>query len=218
MKRVRVTIRPRDADLPHTFERVTGSNEEFVQVQVINWNVTTSPVAFLLRIFGDIERFENIIKEDDAIDEYELLSVSERESYCFVTGLGTADAQVLWDTFKSGSLMTIPPAEWNADGSYTFTIVGRDDDIQSALESVPDDVQIDIESVGGNKVAPDSVIDRLSDRQLAAVEAAIELGYYDIPRRATNEDVASELDCAVSTAAEHLRKAESKIFTGLFQE
>jgi hypothetical protein len=217
MKRVRVTIRPENADLPLTFEQVTGSSDEFAQVQVLNWNVTTTPVAFLLRILGDIERFENVLKRDDAIEEYELLPISEHESYCFVAGLGTADARVLWETFKSGSLMTIPPAEWNADGSYTFTIVGRDKDIQSALDGVPDDVRVDIESVGGTKVAPDSVIDRLSDRQLTAVEAAIELGYYDIPRRVTNEDVAAELDCAVSTAAEHLRKAESKIFTGLFR-
>lgn len=217
MKRVRVTIRPENSDLPLTFEHITGSSDEFAQVQVLNWNVATTPAAFLLRIIGDLERVEDVLTEDTAIEEYELLPVSERESYCFVTGLGTADARVLWKTFKSGSLMTIPPAEWNVDGSYTFTIVGRDEDIQAAIDSVPDDVRVDIESVGGTKVAPDSVIDRLSDRQLAAVEAAIDLGYYDIPRSATIKDVAGEVGCAVSTAAEHLQKAESKIFTGLFR-
>jgi hypothetical protein len=41
--------------------------------------------------------------------------------------------------------------------------------------------------------------------------------YYDSPRRATGEDVAAVMDCAPSTAAKHLRKAESKLVTGLLQ-
>ncbi|MFC6975764.1 helix-turn-helix domain-containing protein [Halomicroarcula sp. GCM10025709] len=57
---------------------------------------------------------------------------------------------------------------------------------------------------------------RLSDRQREAVEAALSLGYYDIPRTATHEAVADALDCAPSTAAEHLRKAESRVLHALF--
>ena len=217
MKRVRVTVHPENSDLPFTFEHVTQAEEEFVQVQVLNWNVTSSPAAFLLRISGDIQRFETVLQRDAAIEEYELLPISDYESYCFLAGIGTSDARVLWETFKSGSLMTIPPAEWNADGSYSFTIVGRETDIQSALNSIPEDGRVEIESVGGKKVATDSILNQLSKRQREAVETAITLGYYDIPRKATNEDVASELDCAISTVSEHLRKAESKILIGLFK-
>lgn len=217
MKRVRVTIRPGDSALPRTFERVTGADEAFVRVEVLNWNVTASPVAFLLRVRGDVDRFEAVLRDDDGIDEYELLPIAEGDCYCFVAGVGTPDARALWETFKSGSLMTIPPAEWNPDGSYTFTVVGRDADIQSAVESVPEGVRVDVEAVGGTTVAPERVVDRLSDRQREAVEAAIVLGYYEFPRRATTEDVAAELDCAASTAAEHLRKAESTLVGGLLR-
>ena len=44
---------------------------------------------------------------------------------------------------------------------------------------------------------------------------AVEHGYYEIPRRATHEDIADELGCAPSTVDEHLRKAESRILTSL---
>lgn len=216
MKRVSVTVHPEGAELPWTFDEVTGADDEFVRVEVVNWNVTSAPAAFLLRVSGDIQRFEGILERDPAIEEYELLRLSERESYCFVAGVGSSDARALWETFKSGSLMTIPPATWNADGSYSFTFVGREADIQSAVDTVPDGVRVEIESVGGTQVAADSVRGRLSDRQREAVEAAVALGYYEIPRDATAEDVAAALDCAVSTVSEHLRKAEATVLTGLF--
>lgn len=51
----------------------------------------------------------------------------------------------------------------------------------------------------------------LSDRQREAVEAGLALGYYEVPREASHEDVAEAIDCAPSTAAEHRRKAEAKL-------
>ena len=56
----------------------------------------------------------------------------------------------------------------------------------------------------------------LTDRQREVAETAVELGYYDIPRSASQEDIAAELDCAPSTIAEHLRKAEARILRAQF--
>jgi predicted DNA binding protein len=55
----------------------------------------------------------------------------------------------------------------------------------------------------------------LTDRQREAVEAANDLGYYEIPREASQEDVAERIGCAASTAAEHLRKAETKLLRSI---
>ena len=51
----------------------------------------------------------------------------------------------------------------------------------------------------------------LTDRQAAALAAAIEIGYFDTPRRASAEDLAAKLGVSPSTAVEHLRKAEKKV-------
>lgn len=112
--------------------------------------MTTSPAAFLLRIYGDVDRFVALLKNDETTSEYELLRVTETETYCFVTGIGTPDARALWENFKRGSLMTVPPAEWNVDGSYTFTLVGRDTNIQTAIECLPSTVRVEIELVEGH--------------------------------------------------------------------
>jgi len=45
--------------------------------------------------------------------------------------------------------------------------------------------------------------------------AAVEAGYYDTPRRATQEDVAAAVDCSPATAGEHLRKVERAVFGAL---
>lgn len=217
MKRVRLTIHPGESRLPETFDAVTGADEPFVTVEVVNWNVIDDPAAFLLRVAGDLERFERLLRADDAIEEYELLPVGGDACYCFLAGEGPADARVLWETFKRGSLLTIPPARWNADGSYTFALVGRDADLQAAIDDVPAGVRVEVDAVGGSRVAPDSVVGRLSDRQRDALEAAADLGYYASPRAATTAAVAGRLDCAPLTAAEHLRKAEATLVRALLE-
>jgi predicted DNA binding protein len=51
----------------------------------------------------------------------------------------------------------------------------------------------------------------LTDKQAAALAAALDIGYFDTPRRASAEDLAAKLGVSPSTAVEHLRKAEKKV-------
>lgn len=140
MKRVRLTVSPGDLDLPAAYEATTDDREPLADVEVVNWNVRPPNAAFLLRARGDLDRFEAALEADSAVEDCELLAIGPSAAYCFVAGVGTSDARALWEPFAHGSVMTIPPAEWNADGSYTFAIVGRDADIQAAVEAVPDEI------------------------------------------------------------------------------
>lgn len=51
----------------------------------------------------------------------------------------------------------------------------------------------------------------LSEEQLAVLEMAYSMGYFDIPREASAEEVAAELGIAQSTLSERLRSAERAI-------
>lgn len=217
MKRVRITVDPGDADLPLTFARATDSDEFAGAVSVVNWNVTSDSATFLLLVEGEIAGLEPLLRADDVVEEYEILPVGEESWYVFCTGQDTGPARQLWEQFKHGHLLTVPPVEWNADGTYTFAIVGTEADLQSAVGEVPEGVDVTVEAVGGTAVAADSVIDRLTVRQRETLDAAVELGYYDVPRTATVEDLAAELDCAPSTAGEHLQKAEATLVRGLLR-
>lgn len=56
----------------------------------------------------------------------------------------------------------------------------------------------------------------LTDRQCAAIEAAYAAGYYDSPRSATAREVADGLGISQSTLSEHLRVAERKLLSAVF--
>lgn len=53
--------------------------------------------------------------------------------------------------------------------------------------------------------------DGLTDRQHEALRTAYELGYFDIPRRASLEDVAADLGISASSVSERLRRAQTQL-------
>jgi hypothetical protein len=53
--------------------------------------------------------------------------------------------------------------------------------------------------------------DGLTDRQHEALRIAYELGYFDIPRRASLDDIAAELDISASSVSERLRRAQTQL-------
>ncbi|WP_436926975.1 helix-turn-helix domain-containing protein [Halosimplex amylolyticum] len=56
----------------------------------------------------------------------------------------------------------------------------------------------------------------LSQDQLTVLRIAHRLGYFDVPRRASADDIATELDIAQSTLSERLRLAEKHVFDLIF--
>ncbi|UPV76892.1 helix-turn-helix domain-containing protein (plasmid) [Halorussus limi] len=58
---------------------------------------------------------------------------------------------------------------------------------------------------------PEPPGDGLTDHQREALRTAYELGYFDIPRRASLEDVGAELDITASSVSERLRRAQTRL-------
>lgn len=58
-----------------------------------------------------------------------------------------------------------------------------------------------------------NTLDALTDRQLTVIKTAFELGFYEVPREASTEDVAGELDLDPATVSEHLQRAERNLLT-----
>lgn len=55
--------------------------------------------------------------------------------------------------------------------------------------------------------------DELTEKQIAAFQAALELGYYDQDDRATIDDIADLLEVHRSTAGEHIKRVETTLLS-----
>ena len=68
-----------------------------------------------------------------------------------------------------------------------------------------------------SKSVPEGSVERLTDRQREAMEAAYRAGYFQWPRDSTAEEVAETLDISAPTLHAHLRKAEDALLGELFE-
>jgi hypothetical protein len=59
---------------------------------------------------------------------------------------------------------------------------------------------------------------KLTESQLELLETAYRMGYFEVPQRATSEDVAEKLDISQPSFSEQLRRTESSMFGLLFGE
>lgn len=59
---------------------------------------------------------------------------------------------------------------------------------------------------------------KLTESQLELLETAYRMGYFEVPQRATSEDVAAELGISQPSFSEQLRRTESSMFGLLFGE
>jgi len=64
-------------------------------------------------------------------------------------------------------------------------------------------------------ISVSSIFGGLTDKQVDSMLAAMEYGYYEIPKRMTAEEIAIKRKIPRTTFEEHLRKAESKTFRAM---
>jgi predicted DNA binding protein len=107
------------------------------------------------------------------------------------------------------------PIEFTARG-IRVTVFGDDTALQRATEAIPDKLRVTLERTGEYQPRMRSPVWLLTERQREIVRTAISEGYYDIPRGASQRDIAETLDLARGTVAEHIRKAETKVMCSVF--
>jgi hypothetical protein len=185
----------------------------FRDVKMVDWSFSRTPptTTVLLYADGDVEALGRALEETDLVSEYDVTSMGAERGYAFVT---SEPHPVEWELFSIGAsegLLTVSPVQYHHDGSISVRVLGSLDRLKSAIADTPEGVKATIERVGEYNLGRPPLPPRLSVRQREALVVASELGYYDVPRRATRDDVADRMECAPSTATEHLQKAERRL-------
>lgn len=159
------------------------------------------------------ERFdESRLDALDYVDKWEHLA--ERDDHHVYLVSFTAPA--LPDDLGDRAAALVGTCDPTIDEYGTaLSLVGSQPDIAATIEAyesagVSPDLNRLREYDGG-----DHPLSALTDRQREIVSTAHELGYYEVPRRVSIDDIAAEFDVDSSTVAEHLQRAERNLLDTL---
>jgi DNA-binding CsgD family transcriptional regulator len=175
-----------------------------------SWNFAGETPTTLFRVEGVREPYRERISDVDGVAEFELTGGGEDWFYAFVRANPGDDEWEWMLAFGHASIVVVPPIVYTDEGDAVFEVLGDPDDLRGLLAQLPDRVDTTVERVGDYDRGPRAA-SPLTDRQREVVAVAADLGYYEVPREATLEDVAAELGLAASTVSDHLRKAEAAL-------
>ncbi|WP_277554504.1 helix-turn-helix domain-containing protein [Halobaculum limi] len=188
---------------------LTGAS--FVErATALQWNLTGDSLGILHYVEGDIDAFDRAVAAVTPVVDHALEPVDDSAFYAYIRDEMIDTVRDLFAPLAAAGLVVVPPVHYRRDGCVELSVFGPSDAVASLVEALRPPVEVTVERVGGlTALAP--AARRLSSRQREAVEAALAVGYYELPREGSQRDVADALGCAPSTAAEHLRKAEATL-------
>lgn len=192
----------------------TLTDEEYVrEARMIEWSPSFDPprVTVLLYLEGDLDQFEAVLGESDIVLTSDVTRFGDGRSYVYIHAEPHPTEWRLATAFSGEGLVPVLPIEYHDDGTISIRVVGPLKRLQEAVERLPTGVDTKIEQVGEYNLGRPQIPPPLPDRQREALAVAFDAGYYDVPRTASRDEIADRLNCAPSTASEHLQKAGRRL-------
>ena len=78
-------------------------------------------------------------------------------------------------------------------------------------------ISFNIISLADARFSPDSPLSSLTDIQTKVLKSAFDLGYYDLPKRITSDELAKKLNMRISTFVLHRIKAERRLLAKILK-
>jgi hypothetical protein len=109
-------------------------------------------------------------------------------------------------------LMTHPPDFLDVD-RMKVELVGKENEISKFLQYTDKLSNNSFKILGLTSIDTkgESLLSKLTSRQRQILLTGYALGYYDVPRKVSSEELSRHLNADKSTIVEHLRKAEKKL-------
>ena len=109
-------------------------------------------------------------------------------------------------------LMTHPPDFLDVD-RMKVEMIGKENEIKKLVHYANKwgDNSFKILGLTSIDAKGESLLSKLTSRQKQILLTGYALGYYDVPRRISSDDLSRHLNVDKSTVVEHLRKAERKL-------
>lgn len=205
MRRLQATLSRDAASCPETIDRG----------EIINWQYLRD--GSMIEMY-QIEKDEDVTVSPNHIPT-ETLAFERFDppgAYVYVYHRAKPNEVVgaLIELIDNYNLVIDLPIRFDED-EITVTMLGETDKLQAAYDMIPEPIKdhTTVERVKSFSPVAHGVASELTPRQRQILDAAIDVGYYSVPRDGTTADVGDAADCAPSTAAEHLRKIEARVLS-----
>jgi predicted DNA binding protein len=213
MRYATVVITPQDDGLnPADAVLVALSSVERDVVHQVNL-LNDGTIVMLYALRGDIKQAVEALRNCESVIAVDGSGDGEGLIYLHIEP--DEISMQLMQIIQDNEVVLQTPMECTRDGGLRVTIVGDDATIQRAVNDVPEGVSVSLEGIGDYHPEADKLYGTLTDRQREVLETAVEEGYYEVPRRATHEDIAEEVGLSAGTVGEHLRKVEGRVLSSL---
>jgi predicted DNA binding protein len=186
---------------------------------LVTWTagVEGGVASTLFYVVGERGPYETALSTVSTMESYDITPVGDEAFYALVRGRETDQSRKFTAAFEQPTLMVVPPLAYRPDGIVAFDVVGDPAVLDQVRAELPEGITAKVSKVGEYDARPGTFAIDLTARQREAVAAGRQVGYYDVPRTGSVEDVAEELGCAPSTASNHLRKAEAQLVERVFR-
>lgn len=203
-----------EAIWPLIFGRYAGKVQIVEALKCLKCDQEGFAIICRIKILDKKLRTERLAKDSQIAHVETLYGGDDGSSVVFISG-----------RFPSLPGTTLPPStaifsdrppEFVGVDRMKASVVGEEKELKDFLKYA-EETKMDprILSLASLKPRSEPVFSALSTKQKQSILTAYNLGYYDIPRRISTTELAKLLKVDKSTLAEHLRKAEKAIITGV---
>lgn len=199
----------------HPMQAFIREEDAVLYEEMLAWRVRPDEEIeyALYYVEGNLERYREAVRGIETVVDCRITPIDDTSAHVWVCEETRPETRAWRDAFADRQLIVVPPIRFDDAAGMEMTIVGDGGDIHDTLEQVPSDVDVTVNEIGTYDRRGGTLAGTLTDRQLAAASTALQLGYYEVPREGTLDDVADELGCAESTASVLLRRAERDILS-----
>ena len=158
--------------------------------------------------FDDSKNLEENDKLKDSFQIENILLKGENFAYVMVKTPGTIQMMIA----KEDECWAVPPTFLSREGGFFMTIQGTSKGLKYARDSLVSLIPEKLEMRISKTISADWIAaPKLPERRHVVMRTAVEMGYYDTPRKCTQKELAELLGIQQGTVAEHLQYAEGVI-------
>jgi hypothetical protein len=171
-------------------------HKEFAAISEVKFKDSTTTVDQLL--------------EGGYLSEAQVLERQKNGSYIIFLRSGPSlSAALSMIGIESGYLF---PPLGITNGKVKFSYLGSEHQIKAFLEGIDSvGVKYKILLLSDLNFSPISPLNQLTEKQRNVLITAYRMGYYDVPRTTSAQEIAKKLGLVDATVVEHLRKAEQRL-------